>query len=190
MATVTANIGFMNKIASLQEVKKLIVNTPRDMAFKVAGELKNHELNFGNPSEIGVVASKIGRVSGNLARSFDAVEINDHTWAVQQTQSIAPYAEKMARYSMWKFQIDYMDSVSYRLEQFLLTEAIDEFEYAMKLIAADRPFTYHPPYGDSGISTPITAGPPKPKYVKGTKKTPKARKENKGESAYSRNKNK
>lgn len=146
MAPVTANINLMNKIASLQEVKKLIQFTPRDMAVKVTGEMKENELNFGGTAPD--VAVAIGRRSGNLARSFDAVQIDDHTYGVQQTQAIAPYAGDVAVYSMRRFGMTYLDSVRRRTTDYLLKEALDEFEYAMKLIAANQPFTYHPLYGE------------------------------------------
>jgi len=161
MATVTANINLMGKIASLMEVKKLIVNTPRDMAFKVAGELIQHELNFGGTLKTEVA---IGRKSGNLARSyggtgsgkdvspkagFDRVhQEGAYEWAVTQNESIAPYGGDIAVYSMARWGMTPLDSVRRRTTDYLLKEALDEFEYAMKLIAANRPFTYHPLYGE------------------------------------------
>lgn len=148
MPAVTANINLMRKIASLQEVKLLIKNTPRDMAVKVTGEMKGHELNFGAPSTIGTVETSIGRISGNLARSFNSVKIDDHTYGVEQTLAIAPYAGDVAVYSMRRFGMTYLDSVRRRTTDYLLEGALDEFNYAFKLIAANRSFTYHPLYGE------------------------------------------
>lgn len=146
MPAVRAKIDLMRKIASFQEVKKLIANIPRDMAVKVAGELKENELNFGGTAPD--VAVSIGRRSGNLARSFDSVQIDAQTYGVQQTQAIAPYAGDVAVYSMRRFGMTYIDSVRRRTTDYLLKEALDEWEYAWKLIVANRPFTYHPLYGE------------------------------------------
>jgi hypothetical protein len=158
MTALKARNDIMRKIASFREVQKLIVNTPRDMAFKVAGELIQNELNFGGTENTTV---KIGRISGNLARSFgadnsgnpkagfDRVHQNGpYEWAVVQTQAIAPYAGDVAVYSMRRWGMTYLDSVRRRTHDFLLKEAIDEFEYAMKLISAGKSFTYHPLYGE------------------------------------------
>jgi len=146
MATVTANINLMGKIASLMEVKKLIRFTPRDMAVYVTKQHKENELNFGGTEPDVVV--KIGRISGNLARSFDVVQVDEFTYGVQQNQSIAPYAGDVEVYAMRRFGMTSTDSVRRRTHDYLLKEALDEFEYAMKLIAANRPFTYHPLYGE------------------------------------------
>lgn len=145
VAAITANIAIMRTISSLREVKKLIRNTPRDMAVYSVGQMKDNELNFGGTENAPV---KIGRRSGNLARSFDAVQIDEFTYGVQQTQAIAPYAGDVAVYSMRRFGMTYLDSVRRRTTDFLLNGAIDEFNYAFRLIAADRVFTYHPLYGE------------------------------------------
>jgi len=142
------NAALMRKIASFSEVKKLIQNIGRDMAIKAAGELKDHELNFGNPSQIGSVAVDIGRRSGNLARSFSFKKISESEWAVMQTQSIAPYAGDVAVYSMRRFGMTYIDSVRRRLFPYLYKGAKDEFELAINEINSGRIYKYHPLYGE------------------------------------------
>jgi hypothetical protein len=146
MTALKARNDIMKKVASFREVKKLIVNAPRDMAVHVTKQLKENELNFGG-TEPNVV-TKIGRISGRLAGSFNQVQIDPHTWGVEQTTAQAPYAGDVAVYSMRRWGMTYLDSVRRRTHDFLLKEAIEEFEYAWKLIAAGKSFTYHPLYGE------------------------------------------
>ena len=141
--------GLLRKLASIKEIKtKLIPNIPRDMAIKVAGELTDHELNFGQPSQIGDVETPIGRVTGNLARSFSFKQISATEWAVMQTQALAPYAGGVAVYSMRRFGMTYLDSVRRRTHDYLIAGAKEEWEYAWDRIEKDKPYKYHPIYGE------------------------------------------
>lgn len=140
----------MRKLASLKEVReRLIPNIPRDMAVKVVGELQDHELNFGNPNtDLEPVAVDIGRISGNLSRSFGFKQINPQQWAVMQTLALAPYAGDVADYAKIRFGMTYLDSVRRRTADYLIKGAKEEWEYAFDRIENDRPYKYHPLYGE------------------------------------------
>lgn len=148
MTVVTAPL--MRKMASLDEIRKrLIPNIPRDMAIKVSGELIMHELNFGDPNtDLEPVAVDIGRITGNLARSFSYKQVSPLEWAVMQTSPVAPYAGDVAEYSRQRFGMTYLDSVRRRTEGYLMKGAKEEWEYAWERIENDRPYKYHPLYGE------------------------------------------
>lgn len=160
MTVVTAPL--MRKLASLDEIRKrLIPNIPRDMAIKVSGELIMHELNHGIPSEIGSVDVSIGRITSRLAQSFGAAsngeplegekrvrKLGPMTWAVTQLTASAPYAGDVADYSQQRFGMTYLDSVRRRTDDYLMKGAKEEWEYAWERIENDRPYKYHPLYGE------------------------------------------
>lgn len=147
---VTCSIaGFQRKIASIKEVReRLIPNIPRDMAFFAIDELKDHELNFGNPSRLNPVVAEIGRISGNLARSWGVKQLSREEWAIMQTQAIAPYAGDVFVYSQRRFGMTPLDSVRRRTHDFLIAGAKKEWEYAWRSINAGLAYKYNPLYGE------------------------------------------
>ena len=141
----------LRKIASMKEIREVFIpSIPREMAIKASGELSMHELNFGNPSDIGNVAVEIGRISGNLARSFGYIQISQYQWAVSQTLAIAPYAADVAVYSHLRFGMTYLDSVRRRTHDYLRDGVKEEWEYAWDRVNNDKPYKYHPLFGVSG----------------------------------------
>ena len=141
--------GVMRKMQSIHEVKHVTIpKLIRDMAVRVAGELQAHELNYGAPSDLEPVTVDIGRITGNLARSFGFTQLGKYTWAVQQTLAIAPYAGDVADYAQRRFGMTYMDSVRRRTHDFLLNGAKEEWERAWRLINADRSYKYQNPYAE------------------------------------------
>ena len=141
--------GVMRKMQSIHEVKHVTIpKLIRDMAVRVAGELQAHELNYGAPSDLEPVTVDIGRITGNLARSFGFTQLGKYTWAVQQTLAIAPYAGDVADSSQRRFGMTYMDSVRRRTHDFLLNGAKEEWERAWRLINADKAYKYQNPYAE------------------------------------------
>lgn len=141
--------GLMNKLASFTEIREVLIpKIPRDMAIRVTGELKGHELNFGEPADLEPVVVDIGRISGNLARSFNFKQLGPFTWAVQQTLAIAPYAGDVADYAQVRFGMTYLDSVRRRTHDFLMQGAKDEWERAWKLIDEGNRYRYRPLYAE------------------------------------------
>lgn len=118
------------------------------MSIRVVGELQEHELKFGQPSDLEPVVVDIGIVNGFLRKSFGFKQIGRYTWAVQQTLAIAPYAGDVADYAQRRFGMTYMDSVRRRTHDFLLNGAKEEWERAWRLINADRSYKYQNPYAE------------------------------------------
>ena len=126
--------GLSRKMKSLGQVAELLVNAPRDLAIFASAELVSEELNF-NP---------IRRISGNLARSFSFRQLDAATWAVMQTQQIAPYAQEVAQRTAVRFGYNYVQLANNRTLAACERAVTEEFALALDRINAGRPYTYRP----------------------------------------------
>ena len=129
------------------------------MAIFTVKEMVDNELNFGGTGEgvshtssvSGVTKTifvDIGRISGHLAQSFGYAKVDEGTWAVQQVESIAPYAPDVFAYSFARWGMTPFDSVRRRTHDYLLKGAIEEWNYAWDQISQGKPYKYHPLYGE------------------------------------------
>lgn len=132
-AKIDAN-GLSRKLKSLHQLAIGLESMPRDAAIAAVQELISRELNF-NP---------VGRISGNLARSFGFTQLGAGTWAVQQTQQIAPYAQEVAQRIARKFGANYVELADDRTRDAILAAIDEEFARAIDRINAGRPYVYRP----------------------------------------------
>lgn len=126
--------GLSRKLKNLHQLAIGLELMPRDAAIAAVQELVSRELNF-NP---------VGRISGNLARSFGFVQLAPGTWAVQQTQQIAPYAQEVAQRIARRFGANYVELADDRTRDAIIAAIDEEFARAVDRINAGRPYTYKP----------------------------------------------
>ena len=108
---------------------------PQVLSFNAKAELVKEELN-GRP---------INRISGDLAESFDNVQIGPDAWAVEQTNDQAPYAERVMVYvSRARIQKTVMEALKERMFPFYGKAIVGEFQNMVDTIDQGRPYRWNP----------------------------------------------